>query len=190
MGSKDQRKLYTIVFNISHLEIFQLNYAITINLSMSSNGAVGCPEDMQVESTHENSLNILDKTSDKPKTLTNNITDISDQAPASSASPNSQANEGKLFSLKKWNAVAMWSWDVECDTCAICRVQVMDACLRCQAESKVDAKSLGAGASKDCVVVWGECNHSFHHCCMSLWIKQNNRCPLCQQEWTVQKLGK
>ena len=36
----------------------------------------------------------------------------------------------KLFSMKKWNAVAMWSWDVECDTCAICRVQVMDACLR------------------------------------------------------------
>ncbi|XP_065266770.1 RING-box protein 2 isoform X3 [Emys orbicularis] len=31
----------------------------------------------------------------------------------------------KMFSLKKWNAVAMWSWDVECDTCAICRVQVM-----------------------------------------------------------------
>lgn len=32
---------------------------------------------------------------------------------------------GKMFSLKKWNAAAMWSWDVECDTCAICRVQVM-----------------------------------------------------------------
>ena len=32
---------------------------------------------------------------------------------------------GKTFTLKKWNAVAMWSWDVECDTCAICRVQVM-----------------------------------------------------------------
>ncbi|OWR51016.1 RING-box protein 2 [Danaus plexippus plexippus] len=30
-----------------------------------------------------------------------------------------------MFTLKKWNAVAMWSWDVECDTCAICRVQVM-----------------------------------------------------------------
>jgi len=97
-------------------------------------------------------------------------------------------NTGKLFSLKKWNAVAMWSWDVECDTCAICRVQVMDACLRCQGESKVDAK--GSIGGEDCVVVWGECNHSFHHCCMSLWIKQNNRCPLCQQEWTVQKLGK
>ena len=32
---------------------------------------------------------------------------------------------GQMFVLKKWNAVAMWSWDVECDTCAICRVQVM-----------------------------------------------------------------
>ena len=31
---------------------------------------------------------------------------------------------GKPFSLKKWNAVAMWRWDVDCDTCAICRVQV------------------------------------------------------------------
>ena len=31
----------------------------------------------------------------------------------------------KMFTLKKWNAVAMWSWDVECDTFAICRVQVM-----------------------------------------------------------------
>ena len=28
----------------------------------------------------------------------------------------------------------------------------MDACLRCQAESKVDARSLGAGAGKDWVV--------------------------------------
>ncbi len=81
----------------------------------------------------------------------------------------------------------------------------MDACLRCQAESggSKDARSSSStaqgggssgsgapGGGKDCVVVWGECNHSFHQCCMSLWIKQNNRCPLCQQEWTVQKLGK
>ena len=79
-----------------------------------------------------------------------------------------QVEAGKLFTLKKWNAVAMWSWDVECDTCAICRVQVMDACLRCQAESKADSRL--SSAAKDCVVVWGECNHSFHQCCMSLWI--------------------
>lgn len=30
----------------------------------------------------------------------------------------------KLFTLKKWNAVAYWSWDCSSDTCAICRVQV------------------------------------------------------------------
>ncbi|XP_032828063.1 RING-box protein 2 [Petromyzon marinus] len=102
--------------------------------------------------------------------------------PAGPAGPVGPQRAGpeRMFSLKKWNAVAMWSWDVECDTCAICRVQVMDACLRCQAESK----------QEDCVVVWGECNHSFHNCCMSLWVKQNNRCPLCQQDWVVQRIGK
>lgn len=36
-----------------------------------------------------------------------------------------EENDGSMFTLKKWNAVAMWSWDVECDICAICRVQVM-----------------------------------------------------------------
>ena len=36
-----------------------------------------------------------------------------------------KAPAGAPFTLKKWNAVAMWQWDVECDTCAICRVQVM-----------------------------------------------------------------
>lgn len=90
----------------------------------------------------------------------------------------------KMFTLKKWNSVAMWSWDVESDTCAICRVLVMDSCLRCQAESK---NSLDR---QDCVVVWGECSHFFHNCCMALWIKQSNRCPLCQSEWNVQKIGK
>uniref|UniRef100_A0A8C6HZ65 RING-box protein 2 n=1 Tax=Mus spicilegus TaxID=10103 RepID=A0A8C6HZ65_MUSSI len=95
-----------------------------------------------------------------------------------SGSAGSKSGGDKMFSLKKWNAVAMWSWDVECDTCAICRVQVMDACLRCKAENK----------QEDCVVVRGERNHSFHNCCM--WVKQNNRCPLCQQDWVVQRIGK
>ena len=40
-----------------------------------------------------------------------------------------RGQSGPPFALKKWNAVAMWQWDVECDTCAICRVQVMgEAC--------------------------------------------------------------
>ncbi|ELV11826.1 RING-box protein 2 [Tupaia chinensis] len=86
----------------------------------------------------------------------------------------------RIFLLKKWNMVAMWSWDMEHNTCAIYRVQVIDACLICQAENK----------QEDCFVVWGERNHSFHNCCMSLWVKQNNRCPLCQEGWVVQRIGK
>ena len=39
--------------------------------------------------------------------------------------PQKEQSTQRLFTLKKWNAVAMWSWDVECDTCAICRVLVM-----------------------------------------------------------------
>ncbi|NWT19715.1 RBX2 protein, partial [Vireo altiloquus] len=70
-------------------------------------------------------------------------------------------------------------WNPENQT-ESCSCLLLDACLRCQAENK----------QEDCVVVWGECNHSFHNCCMSLWVKQNNRCPLCQQDWVVQRIGK
>lgn len=38
--------------------------------------------------------------------------------------------EQRPFVLKKWNALAMWSWDVECDICAICRVQLMGRLIR------------------------------------------------------------
>ena len=48
----------------------------------------------------------------------------SDSSGAGGGESSGQPQE-RMFSLKKWNAVAMWSWDVECDTCAICRVQVI-----------------------------------------------------------------
>jgi len=31
----------------------------------------------------------------------------------------------KLFEIKKWNAVALWSWDLVVDSCAICRNHIM-----------------------------------------------------------------
>lgn len=34
-------------------------------------------------------------------------------------------DKDNCFSLKKWNLVAMWSWDVECEVCAICRTALM-----------------------------------------------------------------
>lgn len=82
-----------------------------------------------------------------------------------------------LFQIKKWRLVAYWKWEVDSDICAICRATVMDACIKCESDSKSD----------DCVIVWGQCNHSFHHCCMEKWIRRNNRCPLCQQEWRTSR---
>jgi RING-box protein 1 len=34
----------------------------------------------------------------------------------------------KKFEVKKWNAVALWAWDIVVDNCAICRNHIMDLC--------------------------------------------------------------
>ncbi|XP_025064734.1 E3 ubiquitin-protein ligase RBX1 isoform X2 [Alligator sinensis] len=38
---------------------------------------------------------------------------------------NSSAGK-KRFEVKKWNAVALWAWDIVVDNCAICRNHIMD----------------------------------------------------------------
>ena len=38
------------------------------------------------------------------------------------------------FEVKKWNAVALWAWDIVVDNCAICRNHIMDLCIECQAQ--------------------------------------------------------
>uniref|UniRef100_A0AC35TI51 RING-type domain-containing protein n=1 Tax=Rhabditophanes sp. KR3021 TaxID=114890 RepID=A0AC35TI51_9BILA len=65
------------------------------------------------------------------------------------------------------------------------RLDLAESCLRCQTEKKANQGKAG----DTCVVVAGTCNHVFHNCCMSLWIQQSNRCPMCQQDWTVQKIA-
>lgn len=103
------------------------------------------------------------------------------------------------FTLKRWNLVGrenehllmllklnmkisflgIWSWDVAHDVCAICRTALSESCLRCQAANNL----------QECVIVWGACNHSFHNCCMSQWIKQRAQCPLCQTDWVINRIG-
>lgn len=39
----------------------------------------------------------------------------------------------KRFEVKKWNAVAFWSWDVEQDRCAICRNSIYEPSIEIQA---------------------------------------------------------
>lgn len=44
------------------------------------------------------------------------------------AGASTDAGDKKRFEVKKWNAVALWAWDIVVDNCAICRNHIMDLC--------------------------------------------------------------
>jgi len=92
-------------------------------------------------------------------------------------------NSEIIFKTKKMNVFLEWEWDVTNEVCAICRNEMVDSCMRCQAEN----------TNKICTIVWGKCGHSFHHHCMQLWLEHAlhnvQRCPLCQQEWIHARIG-
>ncbi|ELP92172.1 RING-box protein pip1, putative [Entamoeba invadens IP1] len=86
------------------------------------------------------------------------------------------------FEIKKWNAVALWSWDLQVDTCAICRNSLMDLCLECQGNTGSNAE--------ECTISWGACNHAFHTHCISGWLRNRAICPLDQKQWEYARTGK
>ena len=74
------------------------------------------------------------------------------------------------FEIKKWNAVALWAWDMEVENCAICKNHCHEPCIDCQANQVANAD--------ECTLAWGVCNHAFHTHCIGRWTKTKNTCPL------------
>lgn len=46
-------------------------------------------------------------------------------------------SSGRRFEIKKWNAVAMWSWAICTDTCAICRNNLYEPSIEYQVSNKL-----------------------------------------------------
>ena len=76
--------------------------------------------------------------------------------------------------LKRFHAVAAWSWNANDDVCGICQAAFEGVC--------PGVKYPG----EDCPVVWGKCGHAFHLQCVSKWLgtpAAKNTCPICRQDW-------
>ncbi|KAJ6104038.1 anaphase promoting complex subunit Apc11 [Penicillium sp. IBT 18751x] len=92
--------------------------------------------------------------------------------------------------LKEWNAIATWHWDMpEDEVCGICRVQFDGTCPTCKFPG--DECSLRDAGQMRPLVPYGEIDayklvlgaNSEKHCLMT-WIQQESSkglCPMCRQ---------
>jgi len=89
-----------------------------------------------------------------------------------------------MVTLRKWNAVAYWSFGERDAVCAVCRNQLDEVCIHCAVTS--DSVALDA-----CSILWGVCNHAYHAHCIVKFLKQSrDMCPLDGSTFIVARTGR
>ncbi|ESW96127.1 hypothetical protein KL918_000076 [Ogataea parapolymorpha] len=114
---------------------------------------------------------------------------MADQMDIDLPAPAPQQAKKKRFEVKKWTAVAFWTWDQNNETCAICRNHLMEPCIDCGNNPNFGANSRTATHTK-CPRAVGVCNHSFHLHCIDTWIQKRNSCPLDNSDWSIKDILK
>lgn len=80
------------------------------------------------------------------------------------------------------------SLNTSSDTCAICRENVCDGCIKCQQANEATSQNT---QMKKCFSVIGVCGHTYHYCCIQNCLTTQSyngkKCPMCNKTWEMKK---
>ena len=75
------------------------------------------------------------------------------------------------FEVIKAELISTWRYNLKSSDCAICFSNLSSQSVT-DFHKGIDSK-----------IVIGICGHSYHKTCITPWLLENNRCPLCSIKW-------